>query len=98
MGNRNKRMFEIRLFLALLCWLFLFVMPNSLTQAKNILPGSINARIGMNHGMPIMLAKAKKAYYEHTIKGSIPILFMLAGLIATLAGFIPPTEKEETDG
>ncbi len=46
-------------------------MPNSLTQAKNILPGSINARIGMNHGMPIMPAKAKKAYYEHTIKGII---------------------------
>ena len=64
-------MFKIVLFPALLCWLFLFVMPNSFTQAKSILPGSDNTLIGMNHGMPIMLAKAKKAYYEHTIKGII---------------------------
>ena len=37
-------------------------------------------------------------YVADFIKGSIPILFMLAGLIATLAGFIPPTKKEESDG
>ena len=37
-------------------------------------------------------------YVADFIKGSIPILCMLTGLIAILAGFIPPTEKEEADG
>jgi len=64
-------MLEIRPFIALLCWVLIFVMPNSFTQAKSILPGSANARVGMDYGMPIMLAKAKKAYYENTIKGII---------------------------
>ena len=37
-------------------------------------------------------------YVADFIKGGVPLLLMLCGLVATLAGFIPPTEKEEADG
>ena len=37
-------------------------------------------------------------YVADFIKGGLPIVLVLAGLIATLAGVIPPTEKEKTDG
>ena len=37
-------------------------------------------------------------YVADFVKGSIPILLMLSGLIATLAGIIPPKKMEETDG
>ena len=37
-------------------------------------------------------------YVADFFKGGLPILLMLSGLIATLAGLIPPTKKEETDG
>ena len=37
-------------------------------------------------------------YVADFIKGSLPILLVFSGLVATLAGFIPPTEKEEADG
>jgi len=37
-------------------------------------------------------------YVADFVKGSIPIVFMLLGLIAALAGIIPPREMEETDG
>jgi len=36
-------------------------------------------------------------YVTDFIKGGLPILLILSGLIATLAGFIPPKEKEESD-
>ena len=37
-------------------------------------------------------------YVADFLKGGIPILLMLSGLIAALAGIIPPTQKEESDG
>ena len=37
-------------------------------------------------------------YVADLIKGGLPIFLMLSGLIATLAGIIPPTQKEESDG
>ena len=37
-------------------------------------------------------------YVADFLKGGIPILLMLSGLIAALAGFLPPTKKEESDG
>lgn len=38
-------------------------------------------------------------YVADFLKGSFPILLMLSGLVATLAGFMPPTENEEgSDG
>jgi hypothetical protein len=37
-------------------------------------------------------------YIADFIKGGLPIFLMLSGLIAILAGVIPPTEKEKTDG
>ena len=36
-------------------------------------------------------------YVADFIKGGLPILLMLSGLVATLAGFVPPGEKEESD-
>ena len=36
-------------------------------------------------------------YVADFVKGGLPILLILSGLIATLAGFIPPKEKEESD-
>ena len=36
-------------------------------------------------------------YVADFVKGGIPILLMLSGIIATLAGVIPPREMEETD-
>jgi hypothetical protein len=37
-------------------------------------------------------------YVADFIKGGLPIFLALSGLIAVLAGVIPPTEKEKTDG
>jgi hypothetical protein len=37
-------------------------------------------------------------YVADFIKGGLPIFLVLSGLIALLAGVIPPTEKEKTDG
>lgn len=37
-------------------------------------------------------------YVADFIKGGLPIVLMLAGLVATLAGIFPPNQKEETDG
>jgi hypothetical protein len=37
-------------------------------------------------------------YVADFVKGSLPILLMLAGLVAMLAGFFSPAEKEESDG
>jgi hypothetical protein len=37
-------------------------------------------------------------YVADVIKGGLPVLLMLSGIIATLAGIIPPTEKEKEDG
>ncbi len=37
-------------------------------------------------------------YVTDFIKGGLPVLLNLSGLIATLAGFIPPKEKEGSDG
>lgn len=37
-------------------------------------------------------------YVADFIKGGLPILLLLSGLIATLAGLIPRSEKEESDG
>ena len=37
-------------------------------------------------------------YVADFFKGGLPIMLMVSGLIATLAGFIPPKEKEESDG
>ncbi|HIJ57669.1 MAG TPA: hypothetical protein HPQ03_16310 [Deltaproteobacteria bacterium] len=37
-------------------------------------------------------------YVADFIKGGMPIFLMLSGLIAMLAGVIPPMEKEKTDG
>ncbi len=37
-------------------------------------------------------------YVSDFIKGGLPIFLMLSGLIATLAGVIPPMTKENTDG
>ena len=37
-------------------------------------------------------------YVADFIKGGLSILLMLSGLVAMLAGFIPPTKKEESDG
>jgi hypothetical protein len=37
-------------------------------------------------------------YVADSFKGGLPILLILSGLVATLAGFVPPGEKEETDG
>ena len=37
-------------------------------------------------------------YVADFLKGIFPILMVLSGLVATLAGFIPPTKKEEADG
>ena len=34
-------------------------------------------------------------YVADVIKGGLPVLLMLSGIIATLAGIIPPTEKEK---
>ncbi len=36
-------------------------------------------------------------YVMDSIKGGLPILLMLSGLLATLAGIIPPQGMEETD-
>ena len=37
-------------------------------------------------------------YVADFVKGGLPIVLILSGLIATLAGFIPLTEKEGSDG
>lgn len=37
-------------------------------------------------------------YVADFIKGGLPIFLVVSGLIAVLAGVIPPTEKENTDG
>ncbi len=37
-------------------------------------------------------------YVADVVKGGLPILLMLSGLVATLAGLLPPTKKEESDG
>lgn len=37
-------------------------------------------------------------YVADFVKGGLPLVLMLSGLVATLAGFIPPTKKEESDG
>jgi hypothetical protein len=37
-------------------------------------------------------------YVADFVKGGLPIALILSGLIATLAGFIPPKGKEESDG
>ena len=37
-------------------------------------------------------------YVADFIKGGLPVLLMLSGLVAMLAGFIPPAKKEESDG
>ena len=37
-------------------------------------------------------------YVADFIKGGIPIFLMLSGLVATLAGFVSPEKKEESDG
>ena len=37
-------------------------------------------------------------YVADFFKGGLPIVFMLSGLVATLAGFVPPGKKEESDG
>ena len=37
-------------------------------------------------------------YVADFIKGGLPIFLVLSGLIAVLAGVIPPMEKETTDG
>jgi hypothetical protein len=31
------------------------------------------------------------------VKGGLPLLMILFGLVATLSGFIPPKEKEESE-
>lgn len=36
-------------------------------------------------------------YVADFIKGGLPILLMLSGLVATLAGLVLPGEKEESD-
>jgi hypothetical protein len=35
-------------------------------------------------------------YVADFVKGGLPHLMILFGLVATLAGFIPPKEKEES--
>jgi len=38
-------------------------------------------------------------YVADLVKGGLPLLLILFGLLATLAGFIPPnTKEEESDG
>jgi hypothetical protein len=37
-------------------------------------------------------------YVADFIKGGLPIVLISSGLTATLAGFIMPAEKEESDG
>ncbi|NVM22659.1 MAG: hypothetical protein HWN68_12880 [Desulfobacterales bacterium] len=37
-------------------------------------------------------------YVADFFKGGIPVLLMLSGLVATLAGFVPPGKKEGSDG
>lgn len=36
-------------------------------------------------------------YIADVIKGGLPICMILLGLVATLAGFIPPKVKEESE-
>lgn len=36
-------------------------------------------------------------YIADIIKGGLPICMILLGLVATLAGFIPPKVKEESE-
>ncbi len=36
-------------------------------------------------------------YVTDIIKGGLPIVMILTGLVATLAGFIPPNLKEDSD-
>ncbi len=36
-------------------------------------------------------------YIADIIKGGLPICMILLGLVATLAGFIPPSVKEESE-
>ena len=35
-------------------------------------------------------------YVADVVKGGFPILMILCGLVATLAGFVPPKGKEES--
>ena len=37
-------------------------------------------------------------YVADFFKGGLPIMLMVSGLVAALAGFIPLKEKEESDG
>ena len=37
-------------------------------------------------------------YVADFVKGGLPLVLMLCGLVAMLAGFVPPTKKEESDG
>ncbi|MFH1491355.1 MAG: hypothetical protein ABII06_20805 [Pseudomonadota bacterium] len=37
-------------------------------------------------------------YVADFIKGGLPIVLMLAGVVAMLAGVIPPNQKERSDG
>ena len=37
-------------------------------------------------------------YVMDFFKGGIPLLLLLLGLLAALAGFVPPKVKEDSDG
>ncbi|UCG80424.1 MAG: hypothetical protein JSV60_10770 [Desulfobacterales bacterium] len=37
-------------------------------------------------------------YVADFFKGGFPVILMLSGLMAMLAGFVPPRVKEESDG
>ena len=37
-------------------------------------------------------------YVADFFKGGLPVMLLVTGLVATLAGFIPLKEKEESDG
>lgn len=69
-------MLRNRPFVLVLCWALNLVTPSGLTQAKDILPGNVNPQMGARQGQPMIsakaiLVKARKIYYENTIKGII---------------------------
>lgn len=73
-GCRKKKMrgcLGNRLFVGLLSWVLPFVMANSLAQAGNNSSGIVNTRTGVTQAQTMIQAKARKIYYENTIKDII---------------------------
>ena len=35
-------------------------------------------------------------YVADVVKGGLPVIMILGGLVATLAGFVPPKEREDS--